>query len=78
MNLQYVSRQSGVESHRTAVKAETNPHVTVTRARYSRGAGTVFMIRFEGTCIWAQISTSGQVRIYKEAHKNIPGEQDRQ
>ena len=49
--LQHVNRRGGVELLHTAVKAETNPHVTVTRARYSRGAGTVFMIKFEGTCI---------------------------
>lgn len=35
----------------TEVKAETKPHVTVTKARYSRGVGTVFMTKFEGTCI---------------------------
>ena len=51
MKLQHVNRRSEVGSPHTAVKAETNPHVTVTKARYSRGAGTVFMIKFEGTCI---------------------------
>ena len=51
--LQHVNRWSRVGLPHTEVKAETSPHVTVTRARYSRGAGTVFMIKFEGTCIWA-------------------------
>jgi len=48
--LQHVNRWSGVGLPHTAVKAEIDPHVTVTRARYSRGAETVFMIKFEGIC----------------------------
>ena len=51
----------------------------VTKARYSRGVGTVFMIKFEGTCIW----TGGLARLVKsesakEAHEDISGEEDRQ
>lgn len=49
--IQYANHRSKARSLLAAVKAEINPHVTVTKARYSRGVGTVFITKFEGTCI---------------------------
>ena len=55
----------------TAVIAEINPHVMVTKARYSRGAGTVFMTKFEGTCIWAEDQDRWQSQGLEEGRTKI-------